>query len=52
MEIEEAEFVQYLKQVAENNSELLYKGNGYTTIVKQKLGIKRLGLLTKILGDT
>ncbi len=49
MEIVEEEFIEYLKQVAKNNQELLYKDDDYTTVVKQKLGIKRLSLLTKIL---
>ncbi len=51
MEVVEEEFIQYLKDVAKNNQELLYKDNDYTTVVKQKLGIKRLGLLTKILNN-
>ncbi|MDU5082836.1 TIGR04540 family protein [uncultured Tissierella sp.] len=49
LQINEEEFITYLKQVAENNEEMLFKNNGYTTIVKQKLGIKRLNLLEKIL---
>ena len=51
MKVNEDEFIEYLKQVAKNNQELLYKDNDYTTVVKQKLGIKRLGLLTKILNN-
>lgn len=49
MELIESEFIEYLKQVAKNNQELLYKDDDYTTVVKQKLGIKRLGLLSKVL---
>ncbi len=52
MEVDENEFIEYLKQVAKNNQELLYKNDDYTTVVKQKLGIKRLGLLNKILKNT
>jgi len=51
MEVDEDEFIEYLRQVAKNNEELLYKSGDYTTVVKQKLGIKRLGLLEKILGN-
>lgn len=49
LQLIESEFIEYLKQVAKNNQELLYKDNDYTTVVKQKLGIKRLKLLNKIL---
>ncbi len=52
MEVNEDEFIAYLRQVAQNNEELLYKNGDYTTVVKQKLGVKRLGLLNKILKNT
>lgn len=51
MEFDELEFIGYLRKVVQNNEELLYKDEDYTTVMKQKLGIKRLGLLTKILED-
>jgi uncharacterized protein (TIGR04540 family) len=49
LELEETEFIKYIKQVSENNEELLFKDDDYTAIVKQKLGVKRLSLLDKIL---
>ncbi|NLN14317.1 MAG: TIGR04540 family protein [Tissierellia bacterium] len=52
MEVDEEEFIKYLKQVAEKNKDLLYKEGDYTTTVRQKLGVKRLGLLTKILENS
>lgn len=51
MKLNEDDFIAYLRQVSKNNEELLYTNNGYTTVVKQKLVIKRLGLLSKILYD-
>lgn len=49
MELQESKFIEHIKQIAENNDELLFKDGEYTSVVCQKLGIKRLGLLTKIL---
>lgn len=51
MEIQEDEFIYYIKQVEENNKEKLYKDGEYTGIVKQKLGIKRLELIDKVLNS-
>lgn len=51
MEIEENEFIYYIKQVEENNKEKLYKDGDYTGIVKQKLGMKRLELIDKVLNS-
>lgn len=49
LKIDENELIRFVRQVKENNIELLYKNDDYTTIVKQKLGIKRMRLLDKIL---
>lgn len=49
MEIQEDEFIYYIKQVEENNKEKLYKDGDYTSVVKQKLGAKRLDLVDKVL---
>lgn len=49
MEISEDGFIAYIIQVENNNKEKLYKDGNYTTIIKQKLGIKRLELLDKVL---
>lgn len=49
MELNENELITYIKQVSENNDELLFKGNDYTMAIKQKLGVKRLRLINKVL---
>lgn len=51
MEIKEDEFINYIRQVDENNKEKLYKDEDYTSIVKQKLGAKRLDLIDKIIKE-
>ncbi|MDY0236921.1 MAG: TIGR04540 family protein [Gudongella sp.] len=49
MGIDEDDLIKYIKQVNENNFELMFKNNDYTMAVKQKLGTKRLRLINKIL---
>lgn len=49
LELKEEQFVDEITDIAANNSELLYKDGGYTSIVSHKLGKKRLNLLEKIL---
>jgi len=49
MEVEEKDLINYIKQVSENNHDLLFKNNGYSLLIKQRLGIKRLRLVSKIL---
>jgi len=40
----------YISEIAKNNETLLfYKDGGYTSIVKNRVGIKRLRLVSKIL---
>lgn len=49
LELNEQQFLEEIIGIATNNSELLYKNGGYTSIVSHKLGKKRIGLLEKIL---
>jgi uncharacterized protein (TIGR04540 family) len=49
-EIEEDKFIELIKSISYNNKELLFKNEDYTSIVKLKLGIKRLNLVDKIIG--
>lgn len=48
-EIKEDDFIEYVNQVYLNNKEKLYKDGDYTSVVKQRLGLKRLELIDKIL---
>ena len=45
----EQNFLDYVNKVAQNNSEKLYKNNEFTSVIKQRLGKKRIELLNKIL---
>jgi len=49
LKINETEFILYIGQVSENNKQLLFKNGNYVSIVKQRLGVKRLDLLDRIL---
>jgi len=49
MEVEEKDLITYIKQVGENNYDLLFKNNEYPLVIKQRLGIKRLRIVSKIL---
>lgn len=49
MEIPEDDFIDYISQVKENNKEKLYKDGEYTSVIKQRLGVKRLELIDKII---
>lgn len=49
MEVEEKDLITYIKQVGENNYDLLFKNNEYPLVIKQRLGIKRLRIVNKIL---
>ncbi|MDD4729861.1 MAG: TIGR04540 family protein [Dysgonamonadaceae bacterium] len=49
MKVEENDLITYIKQVGENNRDLIFKNNEYSLVVKQRLGIKRLRLVSKIL---
>lgn len=47
---EEMDFISFIKQVSENNKDILFNPDGdYSTVVKQKVGIKRLRLISKVL---
>lgn len=51
LKIDEVDFISFIGQVNENNKDLLFNVDGnYTTVVKQRLGIKRLRLIDKVLG--
>ena len=49
LEVSEKTLVDFIKQVTENNKELIYKDGGYTRILEQRLGQRRLNLIDKIL---
>lgn len=49
MEITDDEMVKFIKQITQNNLELLFKNNDFTAIVKQRLGVRRIRLMGKIL---
>lgn len=49
MEVDEEDLITYIKQVGENNEDLLFKDNEYPLLIRQKLGIKRLRIVSKIL---
>lgn len=45
----ERDFIEDVKTLIEANRELIFRNKEYTSIIKQRLGIKRLALLDKIL---
>jgi uncharacterized protein (TIGR04540 family) len=49
LKINEKDFIRDIKQICKNNEELLFKEGDYVSSVKQRLGVKRLTLLDKIL---
>ena len=49
MKISERDLINYLKQVYKNNENKIIKGNQITSVVKQRLGKKRLELIIKIM---
>jgi uncharacterized protein (TIGR04540 family) len=49
LKINEKDFIRDIKQICKNNEELLFKDGDYVSSVKQRLGVKRLTLLDKIL---
>lgn len=50
MKISEPDLIDYLKQVYENNKDKILRENEITSVVKQRLGKKRLELIIKIMG--
>jgi len=48
-QLEDEELVNQLKDLCDKNQNLLFKENQYTTMIRQRLGAKRLNLLTYIL---
>lgn len=50
MEESEVQFTTTIREMVMANHDLLYKNGDYTAIAKQKLGKRRLYLLTKVLG--
>jgi len=49
MKVEEKDLINYITQVSENNKDILFKGGEYPLLIRQRLGIKRLRLVSKIL---
>jgi len=49
MKVEEKDLINYITQVSENNKDILFKNDEYPLLIKQKLGTKRLRLVSKIL---
>lgn len=50
MKIAEKDLINYLEKVYENNTNKVVNDNGVTSVVRQRLGKKRLELLIKVLG--
>ena len=49
LEITEPDLIEYLKQVYENNADKILKNDEITSVLKQRLGKKRLELIIKVL---
>jgi uncharacterized protein (TIGR04540 family) len=49
MKVEEKDLINYITQVSENNKDILFKNDEYPLLIKQRLGTKRLRLVSKIL---
>lgn len=49
--LSENDLKSFINQIIQNNREKVYKGNNFTCIIQQRLGKKRLGLLTKIISS-
>lgn len=50
--IEEAIFIQKLQQIIDNNQDLIFKDKDFTSLLKQRLGKKRIELILKVIeGD-
>jgi len=50
-EISEPEFINRLRELASKNEEKLFGSEDYNSIVKQRLGKRRIELLNKVLTD-
>lgn len=48
-EVEESEFIMKIQELAKNNEEKLYSQGDYSSILKQRLGKRRIELLKKVL---
>ena len=48
-ELIESDMEFYIKQIVQNNNGKVYKGNEFTSIIKQRLGKKRIELISKVL---
>ena len=51
-EFPEREMISKVNDIASKNAEKIGDNNGYLSVIKQRLGIKRLELLDKILNHT
>ena len=51
-EFPESEMIQKVNEIVSKNVEKISDKNGYLSVIKQRLGIKRLELLDKILNQT
>ena len=49
LKINEKDFIRDIKQICKNNEELLFKEGDYVSSARQRLGVKRIKLLDKIL---
>ena len=50
-EFPENEMIQKVNEIAHKNAEKICDKNGYLSVIKQRLGVKRLELLDKILNN-
>lgn len=51
LEMEETIFISEIKELVTMNRDLMTKDGDYTSIIRQRLGKKRLTLLEKIMND-
>lgn len=52
MKVEEVIFIEIINQIIENNKDKIFKDKEFTTLLKQRLGKKRMELILKVMeGD-
>ena len=51
LDIKESVLVESLFRIIENNREMIYKNGDYTTVLKQRLGLRRLNLIEKVFSN-
>jgi len=52
LKVEEDIFIEKLNQIIDNNGDKVFKDNDFTSLIKQRLGKKRMELILKVIeGD-